>query len=137
MTHKDSYTAIRAFVVRMRESAEQGELYGLADDCKRLLAMLDQSSGPRDIAKELIQGVEETVEYVKGSRGGPVVIPDGWKLVPLKPTKEMIAVGDSIRASVDGGPPRGIHYPPAVGPEDVYEFMVEAAPSPSATGDGS
>lgn len=36
-----NHTAIADYVRRMQRSAEQGELYGFADDCRRLLTLLD------------------------------------------------------------------------------------------------
>ena len=56
-------------------------------------------------------------------------VQEGVVLVPREPTPAMIAAAESIRSSVAGGPERGIHYPPAVGPEDVYVAMLAAAQS--------
>lgn len=61
---------------------------------------------------------------------GPLVpvIPEGWALVPWKPTKRMLEVGDGLCCRVGDGPLQKVQYPPALGPEDVYECMVAAAP---------
>jgi hypothetical protein len=51
----------------------------------------------------------------------PAGVPDGWKLVPVIPTEEMIARGDEIIAE-DGK---------RVRPESIYDAMVSGAPAVS------
>lgn len=50
----------------------------------------------------------------------------GYVVVPQVPTAAMIRNGE-ISSSVSGGPRMAIKWPPAVGPEDVYEAMIRAA----------
>lgn len=66
-------------------------------------------------------------EYAElSARSASGLIPEGWKLVPLKPTPKMIRAAN-ISSKVGDQPAMAIHYPAAVGPEDVYEAMVRAA----------
>jgi len=51
---------------------------------------------------------------------------DRMILVPREPTAEMLRAADGISSRVGDGPSRGIHWPPAVGPEDVWHVMIEA-----------
>lgn len=85
-------------------------------------------------AMSLQQDIEDAIYRLKHS-DGPVVIPEGWALVPWKPTQRMLEAGDSLCSRVGNGPLRRVVYPAGVGPEDVYECMVAAAPSCGATED--
>lgn len=88
------------------------------------ICVLTRRVGERDVQ---IANLTAAINAMNVTRP-EAVAPKGWKLVPWNPTKRMLEVGDSLCASVGGGPLQRIHYPPGVGPEDVWECMVAAAP---------
>ncbi len=86
------------------------------------------------ILKESTQGrfdvsEAEVIAAIKRSTARPEGVATGWKLVPVKPTMDMIRAAN-IGSQREGLPAMAIRYPDAVGPEDVYEAMVNAAPLP-------
>ena len=107
-TPSEDMMAIRARLWDQLSPAERNELHDAA-------AILDRNSRA-------------------SLRESHMKIPEGWKLVPLIPTPSMLRVGDGITSSLEGGPSQKILYPPAVGPEDVYSFMVGAAPEYRTSG---
>ncbi len=83
-------------------------------------------------ARDFIDGGWSCQEYVElerfqeAVRGNSPVIPDGWALVPIEPTAEMISSG--IAAHYERSQIQ-IHDRPAPGPmECVYVAMLAAAP---------
>ncbi|AMG57711.1 hypothetical protein [Pantoea vagans] len=62
---------------------------------------------------EAFRALEQRAEAVEAK-----LVPDGWQLVPVEPTEEMINAGDQF---MDGLSRLG----------DAYDAMVAAAPNPS------
>lgn len=68
---------------------------------------------------------EDGTKYIRADK----VVPDGWKLVPIKPTEEMVK--ESYHAKASG---RLIHEK-ADYLIEVYKAMLSAAPQPPTKGD--
>lgn len=57
-----------------------------------------------------------------GSGAEGCAVPEGWKLVPVKATEEMIAAGRMARMNIEGG----------YGGPSSWEAMLDASPPPPA-----
>jgi hypothetical protein len=86
-----------------------------------------------DVQINLVNATRSYIELGVTPPPGPSGGIEGWKLVPIAPTKEMLKAGDSVASSVNGGPFYRPLYPAGVGPEDVYAAMIHASP-PATTG---
>lgn len=100
----------------------------MANDVECLVAELHGSAVKyrylnRPILADLLDRAANALTRPEGAR-----VPEGWKMVPWKPTARMLEVGDSLCSRVGGGQLQKVQYPAGVGPEDVYECMVAAAP---------
>ena len=56
------------------------------------------------------------------------IVPQGWKLVPMEPTPEMVRAADDELMTPLSGMSRGS------GPVRVYRAMLAASPAPAADG---
>jgi len=83
------------------------------DDAKMCAAWdnLNDVAAPPAIVKQLAENTLATLT------AEPVRLPDGWQLVPIEPTDEMLAAGDKF---MDGLSELG----------NAYSAMLEAAPKP-------
>lgn len=65
------------------------------------------------------RNIADAIRALKSSPDVRCVVPDGWKLVPVEPTKEMEA---AMKPLMDGPPTRRWHW--------IWHELLTAAPSP-------
>lgn len=85
---------------------------------------VEEVTRQRDYLVQAISSIDHTgmyknwIDTIQSTAPVPVSVPDGWKLVPVEPTKEMISVIIN----------RNEVYESA---EELYAALIAAAPQPS------
>lgn len=101
----DAYVGAREDLAIWKKRALEAE-----ESCRRLVSALNSESGPTFMGEPAATPASDT----------RAAVPDGWKLVPLEPTKEMlIAMGKAV----------WVRHPADQQMHHVYAAMLAAAPT--------
>lgn len=99
------------------ESAGDAHSWTLSVEANAALVMLDRIDTTDSSDDERIEDVKRIIRRMASLCASAVQSPDGWKLVPIEPTRQMMSQGHFALGGTDRGKFRRI-----------YQAMLAAAP---------